>query len=169
MKDELYLKKIKAEYEYLKAEEQYQKKIFDKAVDEFDDFFGEKINANKPSATKQEKKWKQKKNKIKSVDKLYKKLAQKIHPDKRGGSHEDFQKLQEVIENSDIEEVLELADDYDVDVSEEIEEDDFYIAMIDTLNNKIKYYQKSLVMQWYTVDKGQKEVLEDFIMSQYGK
>ena len=70
MKDELYLKKIRAEYEYLKAEEQYQKKIFDKAVDEFDGFFGEKINANKPSATKQEKKWKQKKNKIKSVDKL---------------------------------------------------------------------------------------------------
>ena len=31
MKDELYLKKIRAEYEYLKAEEQYQKKIFDKA------------------------------------------------------------------------------------------------------------------------------------------
>ena len=169
MKDELYLKKIRAEYEYLKAEEQYQKKIFDKAIDEFDKYFGEKINTSKPNATKQEKKWKQKKNKIKSVDKLYKKLAQKIHPDKKGGSHEDFQKLQEVIEDSNIEEVLELADNYDVDVSEEIEEGDFYITMIDTLNSKIKYYQQSLVMQWYTVDKGQKEVLKDYIMSTLGK
>ena len=169
MKDELYLKKVKAEFEYLKAEEQYQKKIFNKAVSEFDNYFGEKINTNKPTATKQEKKWKRKKNKIKSVDKLYKKLAQKIHPDKKGGSHEDFQKLQEVIEDSDIEEVLELADDYDVDVSEEIEEGDFYLTMIDTLNSKIKYYQQSLVMQWYTVDKGQKGILEDYIMSTLGK
>ena len=169
MKDELYLKKVKVEYEYLKAEEQYQKKIFDKAVGEFDNYFGEKINTNKPTATKQEKKWKQKKNKIKSVDKLYKKLAQKIHPDKKGGSHEDFQKLQEVIEDSNIEEVLELADDYNIDVSEEIEEGDFYLTMIDTLNSKIKYYQQSLVMQWYTVDKGQKEMLEDYIMSTLGK
>ena len=148
---------------------QYQKKIFDKAVGEFDNYFGEKINTNKPTATKQEKKWKQKKNKIKSVDKLYKKLAQKIHPDKKGGSHEDFQKLQEVIEDSNIEEVLELADDYNIDVSEEIEEGDFYLTMIDTLNSKIKYYQQSLVMQWYTVDKGQKEMLEDYIMSTLGK
>ena len=169
MKDELYLKKIRAEFEYLKVEEQYQKKIFDKAIDEFDDYFGEKINTSKPNATKQEKKWKQKKNKIKSVDKLYKKLAQKIHPDKKGGSHEDFQKLQEVIEDSNIEEVLELADDYGVDVSEEIEQGDFYITMIDTLNSKIKYYQQSLVMQWYTVDKGQKDVLKDYIMSTFGK
>jgi hypothetical protein len=169
MKDELYLKKIRAEYEYLKAEEQYQKKIFGKAIDEFDGHFGKKINVDRPSASKQEKKWKQKKNKIKSVDKLYKKLAQKIHPDKKGGNHEDFQKLQEVIEDSNIEEVLELADNYDVDVSEEIEEGDFYITMIDILNSKIKYYQQSLVMQWYTVDKGQKEMLEDYIMSTLGK
>jgi hypothetical protein len=169
MKDELYLKKIRAEFEYLKVEEQYQKKIFDKAIDEFDEYFGEKINTSKPNTTKQEKKWKQKKNKIKSVDKLYKKLAQKIHPDKKGGSNEDFQKLQEVIEDSNIEEVLELADDYGVDVSEEIEESDFYITMIDTLNSKIKYYQQSLVMQWYTVDKGQKDVLKDYIMSTFAK
>jgi len=169
MKDELYLKKIRAEFEYLKVEEQYQKKIFDKAIDEFDDYFGEKKNTSKQSATKQEKKWKQKKKKIKSVDKLYKKLAQKIHPDKKGGSNEDFQKLQEVIEDSNIEEVLELADDYGVDVSEEIEQGDFYITMIDTLNSKIKYYQQSLVMQWYTVDTGQKDALKDYIMSTFGK
>jgi len=169
MKDELYLKKIRAEFEYLKVEEQYQKKIFDKAIDEFDEYFGEKINTSKPTATKQEKKWKQKKNKIKSVDKLYKKLARKIHPDKKGGSKEDFQKLQEVIEDSNIEEVLELADDYGVDVSGEIEQGDFYITMIDTLNSKIKYYQQSLVMQWYTVDTGQKDALKDYIMSTFRK
>ena len=169
MKDELYLKKIRAEFEYLKVEEQYQKKIFDKAIDEFDEYFGKKINTSKPNATKQEKKWKQKKKKIKSVDKLYKKLARKIHPDKKGGSKEDFQKLQEVIEDSNIEEVLELADDYGVDVSEEIEQGDFYITMIDTLNSKIKYYQQSLVMQWYTVDTGQKDALKDYIMSTFGK
>jgi len=41
--------------------------------------------------------------------------------------------------------------------------------MIDTLNSKIKYYQQSLVMQWYTVDTGQKDVLKDYIMSTFGK
>ena len=49
MKDELYLKKIRAEYEYLKAEEQYQKKIFGKAIDEFDGHFGKKINESHDS------------------------------------------------------------------------------------------------------------------------
>ena len=68
---------------------------------------------------------KKKKIRPRKLNKLYKKLAQKIHPDKKGGSHEDFQKLQEVIEDSNIEEVLELADDYNIDVSEEIEEGDF--------------------------------------------
>ena len=90
MNDELYLKKLKSEYEYLKAEVQYQANLFVEAKGEFDKRFTDKLNLNVPES----KKIKEEKTvRKKSLDKVYKKLAQKIHPDKKTGDSDDFKKL----------------------------------------------------------------------------
>ena len=52
MKDELYFKKLKSEYEYLKAEVEYQGNLFKKARDEFDKRFQDKLDLNVPEDQK---------------------------------------------------------------------------------------------------------------------
>ena len=65
--------------------------------------------------------------------------------------------------------VIDLADEYDVDISVEVNEEEFLLQKIEKLKKRLDYYDRTLIMQWYTVDKGQKEMLEDYIMSTLGK
>ena len=98
MNDKLYLKKLKSEYEYLKVEVQYQANLFEKAKSEFDKRFTDKLNLNVPDSKKVKE---EKPVRKKSLDKVYKKLAQKIHPDKKTGDSDDFKKLKKSVDDSD--------------------------------------------------------------------
>ena len=82
MNQEILLRKLKAEYDYLKAEYEYQNELFNKARTEFDKRFENKLNLQTPKNKKTNKEKKSDKR-TKSLDKVYKKLAQKIHPDKK--------------------------------------------------------------------------------------
>ena len=52
MNDDLLLKKLKSEYQYLKAEKNLQQDIYEKAVMEFHEHFAEKTNPITPKPTK---------------------------------------------------------------------------------------------------------------------
>ena len=67
----------------------------------------------------------QRKKRTKSLDKVYKKLAQKIHPDKKTGDDKDFKKLKESVDEYDMDSVVDLAHEYNVDISLEVDEEDF--------------------------------------------
>ena len=166
MSDELYLKKLKSEYEYLKAEVQYQANLFVEAKGEFDKRFTDKLNLNVPESKKVKE---EKTVRKKTLDKVYKKLAQKIHPDKKTGDSDDFKKLKKSVDDSDMDTVIDLADEYDVDISVEVDEEEFLMQKIESLKNKLDYYNKTLIMQWYKIDENEKNNFENIIMTTLGK
>ena len=166
MNDELYLKKLKSEYEYLKAEVQYQAYLFVEAKGEFDKRFTDKLNLNVPES----KKIKEEKTvRKKSLDKVYKKLAQKIHPDKKTGDSDDFKKLKKSVDDSDMDTVIDLADEYDVDISVEVNEEEFLLQKIEKLKKRLDYYDRTLIMQWYKIDEKEKDNFENIILKTLGK
>ena len=166
MNDKLYLKKLKSEYKFLKVEVEYQAELFETAKKEFDKKFSNLLNLNIPN----EKKVKEKKSvRKKSLTKVYKKLAQKIHPDKKTGDTEDFRKLKKSVDDSDIDTMMDLADEYDIDIEVEVNQKDILLGKIERLKNKLDYYRKTLIMQWYTIDDSEKENFENVILNTLGK
>ena len=166
MNDKLYLKKLKSEYKFLKVEVEYQAELFETAKKEFDKKFSNLLNLNIPN----EKKVKEKKSvRKKSLTKVYKKLAQKIHPDKKTGDTEDFRKLKKSVDDNDIDTMMDLADEYDIDIEVEVNQKDILLGKIERLKNKLDYYRKTLIMQWYTIDDSEKENFENVILNTLGK
>ena len=166
MSDELYLRKLKSEYEYLKAEVQYQADLFVKAKGEFDKRFTDKLNLNVPESKKIKE---EKPVRKKSLYKVYKKLAQKIHPDKKTGDSDDFKKLKKSVDDSDMDTVIDLADEYDVDISVEVNEEEFLLQKIERLKKRLDYYDRTLIMQWYKIDEKEKDNFENIILKTLGK
>ena len=166
MNDKLYLKKLKSEYKFLKVEVEYQAELFETARKEFDKKFSNLLNLNVPN----EKKVKEKKPvRKKSLTKVYKKLAQKIHPDKKTGDTEDFRKLKKSVDDNDIDTMMDLADEYNIDIEVEVNQKDILLGKIERLKNKLDYYRKTLIMQWYTIDDSEKENFENVILNTLGK
>ena len=166
--DELYLKKLKSEYDYLKSEVEYQSSLFKKARDEFDKRFQDKLDLTVPENKKIKEADKSKKR-TKSLDKVYKKLAQKIHPDKKTGDTNDFKRLKKIVDEYDMDAVIDLADEYDVDIAVDIDEEEFLTTNIKKLKDKLQFYGKTLIMQWYNVDDNERDHFENVIITTLGK
>ena len=156
---DLLLKKLKSEYQYLKTEKEYQEQIFNKAQSEFKDYFNPKLGIQEP---KPQKKQPKKKPKIRSsrLAKLYKKLAHKIHPDKKTGDQGDFAELKKSVDENDVEKIIDLATDYGIDINEDIDSVDFYENRIDKLKDKIEHFSKTVVMQWWNMNDADRKKYE---------
>jgi len=148
--DILLLKKLKSEYQYLKAEKDLQQDIYESAALKFHEHFSKKTKPPAPQPHKS--KPKKKKVRPRKLNKLYKKLAQKIHPDKKDGNKDDFSELKRSIDENDMETLVDLATDYAVDIEEDIDRVDFYESRIDVLKEKLDWYGKTIVMQWFNMN-----------------
>ncbi len=162
MNDDLLLKKLKSEYQYLKAENNLQQDIYQKAVMQFHEHFANKTDPITPKPKNN--KSKKKKIRPRKLNKLYKKLAQKIHPDKKTGNKDDFSELKRSIDENDMETLVDLATDYNVNIEEDIDRVDFYENRIDKLKEKINWYGKTIVMQWYNMSKSDRKTHENRII-----
>tara|TARA_B100001113_G_C21083810_1_gene611133 strand:+ start:855 stop:1361 length:507 start_codon:yes stop_codon:yes gene_type:complete len=156
---DLLLKKLKSEYQYLKTEKEYQEQIFNKAQSEFKDYFNPKLGIQEP---KPQKKQPKKKPKMRSsrLAKLYKKLAHKIHPDKKTGNQGDFAELKKSVDENNVEKIIDLATDYGIDINEDIDSVDFYENRIDDLKAKIDHFSKTVVMQWWNMSEDDRKKYE---------
>tara|TARA_B100000287_G_C20354763_1_gene671333 strand:+ start:72 stop:590 length:519 start_codon:yes stop_codon:yes gene_type:complete len=163
-------RKLNAEYKYLKAELEYQQALFDSAQGEFDDYFREKLDiklTGKAAAKAIAEKTKPERRE--EVDTIYKKLAQKIHPDKKTGDEGDFKKLKEDVDNYDLDGLIDMAEKYEVDIEEEIDEISYLNVQIEMTKNKLDTMMKSLVLQWHNTPEENKPQLEQMILMQFGK
>ena len=168
MNQKIFLRKLKAEYDYLKAEYEYQNELFKKAMKQFDKKFAGKLNLDTPKAKKANKSKKSEKR-TKSLDKVYKKLAKKIHPDKKTGNTKDFKKLKESVDDYDMDSVVDLAHEYDVDISVDVDEEEFLTTNIKKLKGKLEYFNKTLIMQWYNIPDKERLNFENVIITTLGK
>jgi len=154
MVDELYNKKLKAEYEFVHVEREYQQSLFEKALKEFTSTFKDHLSKDVVSGLEK------KKSEKKSLDKIYKKLATKVHPDKPTGNHKEFQKLTKLIDDSDLDGLKEMADEYNMDM----EIDSFaYEHSIYNIREKIKWYENTIAYKWKYSDANTKEQIVKII------
>ena len=157
--DKLLLKKLKSEYQYLKTEKEYQEQIFKKAEEEFKDYFNPKLGVQEPKLRKKQPKRKPK-IRTKRLNRLYKKLAQKIHPDKKTGDKDDFADLKKSVDENDVERIIDLATDYGIDINKDIDSVDFYENRIEELKGKIEHFSKTVVMQWWNMNEADRKKYE---------
>ena len=157
MNDKLYLDKLKAEVKFLKLESQYTRGLFESALSEFNNFFQEKLeNKNTPQNKKP------KKSKNKNLNKIYKKLASKVHPDKPLGNKEVFNRLTDMVEHNDLNGLIEMAETYNVDVVTDIDIKT-YEVVVDDLKDTIDEYKSTIAYQWKYSDRMTKNKIESFI------
>jgi hypothetical protein len=163
-------KKLNAELHYLKAELEFQQSIFDSAQGNFDEYFRDKLDvvstekaaqkaiAKKPKIERQE-----------EVDTIYKKLAQKVHPDKKTGNTDDFKRLKENVDNYDLDGLIDMAQKYEVNIEEDIDEVSYLSVQIQMTKETLDTMMKSLVLQWHNTPEENKTQLEQLIIFQFGK
>ena len=159
MDKKLQIQRLKAQYNFLRIDLQFHQERFDEALVEFHKYFSGKIEP-------QEKKSEEVKEEIqreKSVDKIYKKIATKAHPDKQGGSDEDFKKLKEMVDMVDLDGLKEMADRYDVNIEEEMDEV-AYQSSIKNLKEEIDRLQKTYAYEWFYGDDVMKAMIEQSIL-----
>ena len=170
MDRELEKKKLNAEYKYLKAELEYQQALFDSAQGEFDEYFRDKLDIKLTGkAASKAVSEAPKVERAEEVDVIYKKLAQKVHPDKKTGDHKDFQKLKNDVDEYNLDGLIDMAQKYDVDIEEEVDEISYLNVQIELTKNKLDTMMKSLVLQWRNTPEDKKPQLEQMIMMQFGK
>lgn len=169
--DPLLKKKIVAQYNFLRIEVEYQKTQFDNAVKAFDEHFNPQIEekSGKGGPVALPKISTDDKNLPMDVDKAYKKLAQKVHPDKSTGDDKKFQDLREAVNNHDVGKILEIANEFDVDISDEsgIDMQEMYVNGIQKLEAQLQQWMTTAAWQWYHAEGEARERIERGILELY--
>ena len=57
----------------------------------------------------------------------------------------------------------------DVDISVEVNEEEFLLQKIERLKKRLDYYDRTLIMQWYKIDEKEKDNFENIILKTLGK
>ncbi len=145
----LQLKKLKTQQSFLDSYRQEVQYTFSSnVVPLFHKDFADII----PEEEKQEyKKETSKPNKL--VNDVFKKLSTKLHPDKKGGDKELFQRANKARQSNNISELLDLAREIEMS----IEESEDMIPILKDKNTNIQQQidsmEKSLAWQWYHMNK----------------
>ena len=100
-----------------------------------------------------------------------KKIAQKVHPDKVGGSEKAFKELRQAVNNCDIDEILRIAAEHDIDIEadESIDMHKFYLDGINKLEKELQMKRATVAFQWWNGDDETKKRIEESIVGLYGQ
>ena len=155
----LQLKKLKTQQSFLDSYRQEVQYTFSSnVVPLFHKDFADII----PEEEKQEyKKETSKPNKL--VNDVFKKLSTKLHPDKKGGDKELFQRANKARQSNNISELLDLAREIEMS----IEESEDMIPILKDKNTNIQQQidgmEKSLAWQWYHMNK-EERIKKDYLI-----
>ena len=97
---------------------------------------------------------------------VYRKVAGKTHPDKKDGNEKEFKRANEANKNKDFGQLLEMADEYGIDVPMDdrmMNEVQLQIkAVVDTITNM----KSTWAWTWVHIDKGSKDMFKKYILQQ---
>ena len=117
---------------------------------------------------KEKRKQQKKQKKAEAFKKVYKKIATKVHPDKKTGDKADFQQLKDVIEKQDIDGVRKIARKYGLNVEKDLSIPVYESAIID-MRTTLKGYNDSICMNWYTAGEMERVMIENMLRKNYKK
>jgi len=97
---------------------------------------------------------------------VYRRVASKTHPDKKDGDSKEFKRANEANQNKDFGQLLEMADQYGIDVPMDdrmMNEVSLQIkAVVDTITNM----KSTWAWTWVHIDKGNKNMFKKYILQQ---
>ncbi len=149
----LYLKKLKAKQSYLESDYEEKNYLFQlEVVPLFHKDFSDIIPEREKNLANEKKK-----RPRKLVNDVFKKLSQRLHPDKKSGDVELFKQANNARENNNLSELLDIANE----VNMRIENSETMIPILEEknhlLHNQIDMIVKSLAWQWYHYNKEEKK------------
>jgi len=158
-----FIRKLSSKYDFLTLELEETEEKFDQYVKEWTGLFGKYLSQKEqviyvneetgeisneiPDESK-----KDKEKPSSKIKRLFKKLSLKAHPDK-GGSEEEFNKLQNYYSNNDLLGLLLASSDYDVEIEIDEEDEDLLEKSCNKLEEKIDSFQKTLAWAYFTGNK----------------
>ncbi len=171
-------KKLQAKLDYLKVELEETQLIFHKSLTDFQSDFNEYLDdfSNKTKDVKRvdsEVKFDIPKEK---VNKVFKKIATKTHPDKLLDESDDSDRLvelykeaQQSVEKKDWSKVSKIAEQLDIDITD-VEEDDsvFLEQTIQTIEKKVEEIRQTFAWLWRHSNEKDKPQLKKHILNVMG-
>ena len=163
-------KKIRQKLRYLQYELMETKIIYKNSLRKFHQDFSQDISEQPKPEDKVDTKdpYEQIETEVSedTMKKVYRKVANKVHPDKKGGDKEKFQLAATANKNKDFGQLLEMADEYGIDVPMDdrmmLEVQKQIKAVVDTIT-KMK---STWAWTWVHIDKGSKDMFKKYILQQ---
>jgi|TARA_B100000287_G_scaffold300977_1_gene284074 hypothetical protein len=169
---ELRYKKTRQQLRYLQTELEETKLVYEDCVDKFNQDFSEELMKDNDPHIHEEVD-----NPYDIIDSdveddvihdIYKKIALRVHPDKKTGNEEKFKLLNKANKNKDYGAMLEMADE--LNIMETIPTDEHsYNQMkkqIRGVIENIKGMQMTFAWQWEHIEEKQKPAYRDYILKQ---
>ena len=162
-------KKIRQKLRYLQLELMEAKIIYKNSLQKFHkDFSGdvkeqpnsdEKVDTKDPYAEIQTEVSKD------TMKKVYRKVANKTHPDKKGGDKEKFQLASEANKNNDFGQLLEMADELEIDIELSNELIDEMNKQCNAIVNNINTIKTTTAWTWAHCHEQEREGLRQYILA----
>jgi negative regulator of replication initiation len=179
---ELKQKKLRQKVGYLRTELEETVLIFQDALVEFENEFGEFFR-KKPTEKDNHKRITTEQPEFniprKDVNTIFKKIAQKTHPDKFAHTNipkkilkekiKIYQEAVNAVENKDWAKVVDIADELNIKVDDVKKDDTIYLEeSVDGLTGKIKDLQSTYAWIWTSTNTENKEELKKQILKSLG-
>ena len=100
-----------------------------------------------------------------TMKKVYRKVANKTHPDKKGGNKEKFQLASEANKNNDFGQLLEMADELEIDIELSNELIDEMNKQCNAVINNVNNIKTTTAWTWAHCQPNEKEGLRQYILA----
>lgn len=178
---EIQKRKLRQKVNYLRTELEETQMIFEDSLQTFTKDFSEYFEKKTFDAKKEDSVVKDVEYDIPKevVNKVFKKIATKTHPDKlvsdkysdeqRDDLVELYKEAQKSVESKDWSRVVEIADELDIDTSDVVNDDSDYIEIsIGTIESKIKNLKQTYAWIWAHTQEQHKESVKKEIVKSLG-
>ena len=162
-------KKIRQKLRYLQLELMEAKIIYKNSLQKFHKDFSEDIKDQPKSDEKVDTKdpYSEIHTEVSkdTMKKVYRKVANKTHPDKKGGDKEKFQLASEANKNNDFGQLLEMADELEIDIELSNELIDEMNKQCNAVINNVNNIKTTTAWTWAHCQPNEKEGLRQDILA----
>ena len=162
-------KKIRQKLRYLQLELMETKIIYKNSLQKFHKDFSEDIKDQPKSDEKVDIKdpYEEIETEVSddTMKKVYRKVANKTHPDKKGGDKKMFQLAAEANKNNDFGQLLEMADELEIDIELSNELIDEMNKQCNAVVNNINTIKTTTAWTWAHCHPKEREGLRQYIIS----
>ena len=162
-------KKIRQKLRYLQLELMEAKIIYKNSLQKFHKDFSQDIKPDKKNKEKVDIKdpYEEIQTEVSddTMKKVYRKVANKTHPDKKGGDKKKFQTASIAKKNNDFGQLLEMADELEIDIELSNELIDEMNKQCNAVVNNINTIKTTTAWTWAHCHEQEREGLRQYILS----